>query len=131
MQNKDDEFIFSSSTGDIVVNFDNNYAAQDTITLTNMSGGVETISIAPISSDQLVYTISSTDSINLDNIGSLGSFTIGTVEWQNSFPDFSTVEKMCEEYPGLAKAFENFKTVYKMVEQDWKGKMSDDQTNLF
>jgi len=47
------------------------------------------------------------------------------------FPDFNTVEKMCEEYPGLAKAFENFKTVYKMVEQDWKGKMKDDQTSSF
>ena len=29
------------------------------------------------------------------------------------------------EYPALAKAYENFKTVYKLVEQDYKGKEED------
>jgi hypothetical protein len=34
---------------------------------------------------------------------------------------------MCKEYPALAKAYENFKTIYKMVHQDWKGKQKDDE----
>ncbi len=53
------------------------------------------------------------------------------VEWTDCFPDFNTVEQMCKEYPGLEKAFENFKTVYKLVEQDYKSKSEDDQDNLF
>lgn len=54
-----------------------------------------------------------------------------TVNWNvtatpfvNCMPDLHRVHEMCEEYPSLAKAFENFKTVYAMVDQDWKGKNS-------
>ena len=32
---------------------------------------------------------------------------------------------MCKHYPALAKAYENFKTIYKMVEQDYKGNHED------
>lgn len=42
--------------------------------------------------------------------------------WVDTLPDLDKVEEMCREYPGLDKAFENFKTVYKMIEQDWLGK---------
>lgn len=129
MENKDDEFVFTS-TGDVTIAVDSNYAAQDVFTVSTMAGGIETITLpSSVNSDQFVYTISGGDTINLDGISTI--FDLDNVEWKNSFPDFHTVEKMCEEYPGLAKAFENFKTVYKMVEQDWKGKMKDDQTSLF
>jgi hypothetical protein len=129
MENKDDEFVFTT-TGDVTIAVDSNYAAQDVFTVSTMAGGIETITLpASVSSDQFVYTISGGDTINLDGISTI--FSLDNVEWKNSFPDFHTVEKMCEEYPGLAKAFENFKTVYKMVEQDWKGKMKNDQTSLF
>lgn len=47
-------------------------------------------------------------------------------EWEDCFPDFVRVTEMCKEYPALEKAYENFKTIYKMVEQDWKGKTKDD-----
>ena len=40
-------------------------------------------------------------------------------EWIHKFPDFDRIEKMCEEYPGLAIAFEKFKTVYKLVADDY------------
>jgi len=46
--------------------------------------------------------------------------------WEHCLPSLSEVEEMCKEYPGLKKAFENFKTIYKMVEQDYKGKKEDD-----
>ena len=39
--------------------------------------------------------------------------------------DIAEVEDMCEKYPALKTAYEKFKTVYKMVEQDYKGKYYD------
>ncbi len=47
------------------------------------------------------------------------------VEWVNSLPDIQKVKEMCEEYPALEKAYENFKSIYKLVEQDWAGKQKD------
>jgi hypothetical protein len=40
-------------------------------------------------------------------------------EWVNCFPEWSRIEKMCEEYPGLRIAFEKFKTVYALVKDDY------------
>jgi hypothetical protein len=40
-------------------------------------------------------------------------------EFVDSFPEWARVEKMCEEYPGLKIAFEKFKTVYKLVKDDY------------
>jgi hypothetical protein len=124
MENKDDEFVFTSA-GDVTITVDSNYAAQDVFTVSTMAGGIETITLSGTD-----YILSTDTAINLDGLSS-STFVFDRTEWKDCFPDFDTVEKMCEEYPGLAKAFENFKTVYKMVEQDWKGKMKDDQTSLF
>lgn len=52
-------------------------------------------------------------------------------EWTDKLPDLEKVEKMCKDYPALEKAYENFKTVYKMVEQDWIGNQKSDQGSLF
>ena len=40
----------------------------------------------------------------------------------NTMPTVDEINKMCKIYPGLAKAYENFKTAYKLVEQDYEGK---------
>ena len=48
-----------------------------------------------------------------------------TQEWIDAFPDFYKIEEMCKEYPALEKAYENFRTIYKMVEQDWEGKQKE------
>lgn len=40
----------------------------------------------------------------------------------DEMPSLSKINSMCNEYPGLEKAYENFKTAYKLVEQDYKGK---------
>ena len=37
-------------------------------------------------------------------------------------PNIRQIDDMCKHYPSLAKAYENFKTIYKMVEQDYKEK---------
>ena len=36
-------------------------------------------------------------------------------------PEVAKIEDMCKEYPALEKAYENFKTMYKLVHQDWVG----------
>ena len=46
-------------------------------------------------------------------------------------PDVAKVEDMCNEYPALAKAYENFKQIYVMVHQDWVGKNKDDNDPPF
>lgn len=46
-------------------------------------------------------------------------------EWRTHFPDFREVEKMSKEYPALAKALENFKTIYEMVKDDYASKTRD------
>ena len=70
-----------------------------------------------------VSIVNDTGTINLDEL----SFPI-PVEWEHEFPPFHQVEEMCKEYPGLEKAYENFKTFYKLVEQDWHGKQKERDT---
>ena len=58
-----------------------------------------------------------------------GTYTIGNVNastfsWKNEefvdcMPDINRIENMCKEYPGLAIAFEKFKTTYNIVKDDY------------
>jgi hypothetical protein len=57
--------------------------------------------------------------------------SITSVVFEDYMPSHRDVNDMCKEYPALEKAYENFKTVYKMVEQDWIGKQKSDQQSLF
>jgi|TARA_B110000093_G_scaffold122005_1_gene130721 hypothetical protein len=68
------------------------------------------------------YTVSSDDQISFD----WDNIKIVPTLWKEALPDIYTVTNMCEEYPALAKAYENFQTVYKLVEQDYKGKKEDE-----
>jgi len=88
------------------------------------SSNLDSTTISSISTDTIDisdYTVSSDDQIsfNWDNI------SIVPTLWTETLPDVDTVNAMCNEYPALAKAYENFKTVYKLVEQDYKGKEED------
>lgn len=63
-----------------------------------------------------------TDTIDLDSI------TITQpVEFEDTMPDVAKIEDMCNDYPALEKAYENFKTIYKMVHQDWVGRQKEDE----
>ena len=48
------------------------------------------------------------------------------VEFEDKMPSVAKIEDMCNDYPALAKAYENFKTIYAMVHQDWKGRQEDE-----
>ena len=67
------------------------------------------------------YTVSSDDQISFN----WNNISIVPTLWTETLPDVDTVNAMCNEYPALAKAYENFQTVYKLVEQDYKGKKED------
>jgi hypothetical protein len=45
--------------------------------------------------------------------------------FEDAMPDPQELKRMCKEYPGLEKVYENFKTIYKLVEQDWRGKQKE------
>jgi len=92
----------------------------------DLSGIIDTtddyvLDISSISTSSMadsVYTVSGTDTftintdINSDWIIDTGLNNINTNE----------VERMCKEYPALEKVWRNFKSVYDMVKQDYKGK---------
>ena len=101
----------------------------DTTTIT-ISSPVEntdyTFCASDISTDWLTIDTTDTITLNTDTDFDFSSIRITPTLWTEALPDVYTVNDMCEEYPALAKAYENFKTVYKLVEQDYKGKQKDD-----
>lgn len=111
----------------------NNSSAQDTysITLDDNITLTSTIGIGTITfpSSNTSYTYS--NAYPTISVGSGASSTISSIstydtfrinlpeEWVDTFPDWDRVEKMCQEYPGLRIAFDKFKTVYKLVKDDY------------
>lgn len=109
----------------------NNSSAQDTYSITLDDTITLTSSVGTITfpSNTTSYSYSNpypTISIGSGTISSISSIsTCDTFksslpeEWVNTFPDWDRVEKMCQEYPGLRIAFDKFKTVYKLVKDDY------------
>jgi len=113
MANKDDDVI--------LVDLNKTYGTTTTywagdsvsdIVISDANDGSFTVSL----DDLIVDTIdtSTMDGITLNNNYShlYESTTINTIE----------IDRMCKEYPGLEKAWRNFKSVYDMVKQDYQGK---------
>jgi hypothetical protein len=108
----------------------NNSSAQDTYSITlddtlNSSFGTITI---PNSGTSYTYTnsyptISVGSGATISTISSISAYDTFKIslpeEWVDTFPDWERVEKMCNEYPGLKIAFDKFKTVYKLVKDDY------------
>ena len=115
----------SKDDNDIVILTGLDSSDSHTITFDDMA------TTTSISTDNLTitdsdYTFTLDDTINIDSIvsGSTVSTGFGT-EWIDHLPAMSVVQDMCKHYPALEKALENFRTVYKMVEQDYKGNHQD------
>ena len=102
-----------SDTGTITITGDSDY----TFDINNIT--VDTVDISSITS-------SSISTITLDDTHWADSITWKQVEFEDSMPSVAKVEDMCKDYPALAKAYENFRSIYAMVHQDWKGKQNDD-----
>lgn len=122
-----------------------NSSQQDhySITLDNdkLSVGTIAIDINSANSDPYVYNYQSmaggVGNSGIDTITIAGSSNAITSyntqyeldfgkEWATNFPEFYKLEAMCREYPALKKAFENFKTIYEMIKDDYDSKTRDE-----
>ena len=83
---------------------------------------VNTIDISSITSS----TVSTVSTITLDDTHWADEITWEKTEFEDKMPSVAKVEDMCNDYPALEKSYENFKMIYKMVHQDWKGKQDDE-----
>tara|TARA_R110000782_G_scaffold42592_1_gene96725 strand:+ start:171 stop:518 length:348 start_codon:yes stop_codon:yes gene_type:complete len=90
-------------------------SSSDFDSITTISG----ISTSTVNISEIGYALDDQISFDFDNI------KIVPTLWTETLPDVDTVNAMCNEYPALAKAYENFQTVYKLVDQDYKGKQDD------
>ena len=103
-QSKDDEIIIDLNTmNDTVPYIDTSYTTDTGSEYTfNVSGSLASDTIdSTLTIDTTNYTYSSI----LDNM-----------------IDPDEIDRMCKEYPALTKVWQNFKSVYDMVKQDYKGK---------
>ena len=74
------------------------------------------------------YNFDWEDTIDLNNT----NITISQpVEFEDHMPSVAKVEDMCNDYPALRKAYENFKSIYALVKQDWQGKQDEQNGKLF
>jgi hypothetical protein len=129
MSNSSAPITYSTISNDGAVSGSCGFIAQDvtsilsdTITLT---GGTSNYSYSTGST----ITISN-GGYSIGNLGISGGGTISSIgatqfnwkspeEFVDAFPDYDRIEKMCKEYPGLAIAFEKFKTVYNLVKDHY------------
>ena len=113
-QSKDDTITINLS--DYTMNTDSSYISSPNLdSITTISGIYDTPTV------DISDILSSDDQISFD----FDNIKIVPTLWKEALPDVYTVNDMCEQYPALAKAYENFQTVYKLVEQDYKGKKED------
>ena len=114
----------TQSTADtITIDYTTTNTNSSYINSSNLDSITTTISgISTNTVDLSDYTTSLDDQITFD----YDNIKIVPTLWTETLPDVYTVNDMCKEYPALAKVYENFKTVYKLVEQDYKGKKKDD-----
>lgn len=101
-----------------------NWNSEETISITTMDSDytLNINNIAVDTTDISNITISSASTITLDDTHWADSITWENIEFEDHMPSVAKIEDMCNDYPGLRKAYENFKTIYKMVHQDWQGK---------
>ena len=97
-------------------------ASEDAFTITgSVDEGTFTITLNDTDPD--FSTVTGSSDINLDWISDI---KLPTDEvWIDRLPKLDRVKKMCTEYPALEKAYENFKSIYNMVDQDYKGKLKE------
>lgn len=109
----DDKLIITSTDN---VDIDLNDYLADTINLDNI--------ICSDTTDLSIVSINPEDLYIYDDITIVSNTP---VEFEDIMPDVAKVEDMCNDYPALEKAYENFKTIYKLVHQDWKGRQDADK----
>tara|TARA_B100000900_G_scaffold415754_1_gene447033 strand:+ start:4718 stop:5047 length:330 start_codon:yes stop_codon:yes gene_type:complete len=67
----------------------------------------------------------STCTVDLDTLQN-EPYVFEDVVFADTLPDIHRVHEMCKLYPALNKAYEQFKLIYKMTEQDYNGKLKEE-----
>ena len=88
-----------------------------------------TIDISSITSGTI--STSATNTITLEDTHWADNITWEQTEFEDCMPNIAKVHNMCGYYPALEKAYENFKTIYQMVEQDYKGNHQENDETPF
>ena len=95
----------------------------DSETIDISSYSISDISVSTLSTPTITYDSNpfsqQTDTITIDNS------TYSYANILDNYIDPSEVESMCKEYPALSKVWRNFKSVYDMTLQDYKGKKDE------
>lgn len=60
-----------------------------------------------------------------EDINDVSKWWLEFKEFENVMPDIEKIKAMCELYPSLDKAFEQFKMVYNIVKDDYEAKHKD------
>jgi len=126
MASSTDTITTSTGSDTITLNNDGSYGipAFDTITLSDYitsstaSYNGTMLGTAPISTGSM-YTINgSTNSTYTYNGSSGWGYSNNGKPFVDNFPEWNAFRKLCEEYPGLERAYENLKTFYTMCYAD-------------
>jgi len=104
--------ISTSTTSPITIDIDTSY--------TNDTGSEYTFN-----TDNITVSSSHNSTITIDDTHWADNISWDQTEFKDTMPSVQKIEDMCEEYPALNRAYETFKTIYKMTLQDYKGKQND------
>lgn len=92
----------------------------DTITLTGFNDNCWNTGNITLTGPSTCYTYSTGTSACTTGFSNIDMSSIwNRQEFVDCMPEISRIEAMCKEYPGLAIAFEKFKTVYALVKDDY------------
>lgn len=106
MSDKDDNAPITVNVGDIDMSMSTGWDPSWDSLVVDTTIDIDTLNIT----DTTTVTIDSFDDYN---------FTLNPKEFVDYMPGPEKIKSMCEEYPALKEAWENFRTMYEMVHQDW------------
>jgi hypothetical protein len=92
-------------------------AASDTITITGSNGMYGHNTITGFNSTNLTSNYYAYNGIG-GNTWSTSSWAANGKPFIDAFPEWNAFTTLCEEYPGLKKAYENLKTIYTICYED-------------
>ena len=103
----------TSNVGDIF--YDTN---QNTMYYTTSTGTLSTITIDSLSSPTYTTRTNAWDTYN--------DYFKNLKEFEHTMPDLTKIKEMCNMYPAMDKAFENFKAIYDLVKDDYEARKNND-----
>lgn len=115
MQDPNDTIVLTNGTSSSVYYTGTGIGgSSDTITISNGGSGY---AIGGFASAGTIST--NTGNITIGGAGSSSFNWTMPEEWDGCFPEWTRIQQMCEQYPGLKIAFEKFKTTYQLVKDHY------------